>query len=568
MSKKSLNQEAAKTIAESTTDRGKAPGTPDDQPFYKLVKDQHGNLRDVTILQAGFVALLRRLGFRKYDVGEGFIIIRIVDNIIEQFHPHQLRGFIIRHFHHMPDDDLECPKPMLIEKLHRSLGTLTTDEKLSLLFDLDGKEEIVFVQDTIDKAYFFYQNGFVSVTRDSVTLHPYTQLPGAVWKDQVLKRDFTPMKMKEWEKGMYYAFANNVSGNIIDADGKESNPERLVSFMTITGYCLHKFFNTGLKMPIFLDARVSEFAEGRSGKSLHCKAMQAMLNADPDNSRQCIITDGKTFDPENRFKYEDLHIATRLYVIDDAKKGFPIDLFYNTVLDGFMRERKGEKEKVRIRCKPIITLNYTLAVNGGSSRDRVVELEFADFYSADRKPEQVHGCWFFRDWDAEEWARFDNFMLACVCDYLKSGIIMPATINLELRKLIDQTDSEQEFIHFMEDINVVHEKLYSKQELFKQFAQTTDEGKVTRSGFQWLKQKQFTAWLRLWAQYRPEFAGYRETRSNGQDYIAFFYNAPVQPESLEQQAKSTVIRLFAGKSGNVKPIVTEAAPELPDEPPY
>jgi len=226
-------------------------------------------------------------------------------------------------------------------------------------------------------------------------------------------RDFIARK---WEKGQYFEFANNVSDNYPKPKNPEerNNPERFAAFMTITGYCLHKFFDTKLKMPIFLDARMTEEPDGRSGKSLHCKALRQLMNANPDNGKQCVVIDGKGFDPDNRFRYEDLHLSTRLFVIDDVRKGLPIDLFFNAIVDGVIRERKGERDKLKVWCKVILTLNYTISIRGGSARDRVVEFEFADFYSVNKTPEMVHGCWFFRDWDATEWCRFDNFMLQCV----------------------------------------------------------------------------------------------------------------------------------------------------------
>ena len=281
-----------------------------------------------------------------------------------------------------------------------------------------------------------------------------------------------------------------------------------------------------------------------------------MLNADPENGKQCIIIDGKNFDPENRFKYEDLHVSTRVFVIDDVKRGLPIEMFFNSVVDGFMRERKGEKVKDRIWCKPILTLNYTLPIRGGSAKDRVIEFEFADYYSVSKTPEMVHGCWFFRDWDALEWARFDNFMLQCVADYLRAGIIMPDTINLEARKLLDETD--REFINWMEDFEIEHEKDYDKRDLFHRFAELDDHNKPTRSGFHWLKQRTFTNWLKDWAKYRPEIAGYREFRSGGKDMIRYFYNEPVHPDSLEQSGKSVTVKLFPEKAGRVVARATDA----------
>ena len=112
--------------------------------YFRIKTDADGGFKDVTILQTGFLSLLRRLGFRRYDVGEGFIITRITDNVIEQIYPHRLREMIVRYFTALPDEVAGCPRDALLEKLHRSLGTLTTDEKLSLLVDMsDDHGEMV-----------------------------------------------------------------------------------------------------------------------------------------------------------------------------------------------------------------------------------------------------------------------------------------------------------------------------------------------------------------------------------------------------------------------------------------
>jgi len=218
-------------------------------------------------------------------------------------------------------------------------------------------------------------------------------------------------------------------------------------------------------------------------------------------------------------------------LFDDVKRGFLIEDFFNAIVDGLIRERKGDVNKARIFAKILFTLNYTIQIRGGSAKDRVIEFEFADYYSSQLTPEMEFKMWFFRDWDAAEYQRFDNFMMMCVVDYLRLGIIMPDTINLEARKLRDETS--QEFINFMEDVQIEHEKAYSKKELWVKFLDMDDDFKPRNKDFQWLKQRMFTQWLKHWATYRPEYAGYKEHRSNGTDYIRFFENAPVTPEFLE-----------------------------------
>ena len=542
--KKQAAAAAAKQDTAATTNQAEEQNIYD---FFRVKNDAEGRFKEVQILQTGFLALLRRMGFRRYDEGDSYIIVKIRENIIEHLQPFRLREQVVKYFNALDEDYLEAehnlPKAVLIEKLHRSLGTLTTDEKLALLVPMDEDGgEIKIVEDSITTAYYFYQNGFVEVTRDGYRLRPYAELPGMIWKDQIIQRDFEVLKPADVETGVYWKFANNVAGN-----SKGDNPERFTSFLTITGYNLHRFFNTKLRCTIFLDSRMSDDPDGRSGKSLHCKAIREILNADPQNGRQMIPIDGKRYDPQNRFNLDQLHVSTRVVLFDDIKRGFSIEEFFNSIVDGLIRERKGDMNKARIYAKIIFTLNYTLSIRGGSAKDRVIEFEFADYYSSAYTPEMEFRQWLFRDWDDAEYQKFDNFMMMAVVDYLRLGLIMPDTVNLEARKLRDETALE--FISFMEDLAIEHEKSYSKKDLYAKFVDLGEDGKPRYKDFAFMKQRTFTNWLKYWAQYRPEMAGYKEYRSNGTDFIRFFYNAPINPEYLE----GVPATLFPGKSEQCVP---------------
>lgn len=529
--------------------------------FFKVQSDGAGNFKSLTILQSGFRDLLWRMGFRRYDLGSGdFIIIRVEQNIISEYKASDIIPFVTRYVRSLDEGDLleQFPfkgiKGELVEKTTRAIGTLTAPDKLAALVDMEATDtDLKVVEDTQDTAFYFYKNGFVEVSRTGgIQLRPYAELPGYVWKDQIIPRNFKKMKPAEYESGVYYQFACNVANNWAKPDGKRNDPDRFAAFCSITGYCLHRFFKTKLKTPIFLDARQSDVPDGRSGKSLHTKGLRMMLNADPESGRQCVIIDGKEFNPDNRFKYSDLHTSTRLFVIDDVKRGIPIEMFFNAVVDGFVQEIKGVAANRRIWCKLILTLNYTVKIEGGSARDRVVEFEFADYYSSTKTPEMEFGHWFFRDWDNDEWAKFDNYMIGCLYDYLLGGLIEPNTINLNARKLLDQTHDS--FICFMEDLEIEHERAYSKKDLFRKYAEVGDDGKAHNLDVaKFLKPKMFTTWLRWWAQYRPEMAGYREHRSSGSDFITFFYNEPVSAHLLATDAASATLKLFPEKSGKVTP---------------
>lgn len=528
--------------------------------FVRVKKDDQGIVRDLSILQSKFIELLRGMGFRRYDIGEAFVIVRIQNNIIEECPLHRVREIIMRHLYGLDKDVLgDIPRDMLIEKFYRSMTTLTNLDKLAMLVTLDQDDTALDIaKDQLDRALYFYRNGFVEVNREGYRLRPYDELPGLIWKDQILQRDFVKLTAAEVENGDYWKFANNIADNYIDKEsGKRHNPERFISFCTITGYNLHRFFETKLRCTVFLDSRVTNDDEpdGRSGKSLHCKALSLILNSDARNGKACVIIDGKRYDENNRFNLDELHMNTVLAIFDDLKRSFSIENFFNSIPDGMVRERKGDLNKVRIMAKIIFTLNYTLKVHGGSAKDRVIEFEVADYYSEKFSPETEFGRWMFRDWDAEEWARFDNFMMQCVYEYFRLGVLLPSTINLDVRKL--RNDTAPEFINFMQDLTIQHLQTYKKKDLYNLFLEEIKVGadNQRRDELKFMSQRIFTKFLRLWAQYRPELAGYCEYRSNGNDYIRFFENMPVPNAEMLEGAV-----LFPHKS---KHVAVEAKPEPP-----
>lgn len=554
---KSLNQKAEMTATAAPTSAAPPAAAEHVYDFFKAKKTADGDVKDAIIVHTGFIELLRRLGFHRYDIQDSFIIVRIKENIIEQIYLHQLREIVMRYLHQLPehievDTITIMPRSILIEKMYRSLTNLTSETVMALLVSMDGHgNDIKLVEDTIDKAFYFYKNGFIECSQKAGwKLRPYTELPGFIWKDQIIQRNFKKIGCVELEKCAYWDFMANVADNYINEKGERNNPDRFASLITITGYNLHRYFETKLRCSLFLDARVSDDPDGRSGKSLHTKGMRQILNANPETGHQMVVIDGKEFNEENRFKYDDLHVSTKLVVIDDVKRGLDIKQFFNAVVDGFVQELKGKERKRRIMAKLILTLNYTVQIHGGSAKDRVIEFEFADFYSNTKTPEMVHGHWFFRDWDADEWNRFDNLMMSCVSDYLQHGLIMPDTINLEARKLRDETN--QEFIDFMTDLNIVAGEKYDKKELFYKFADVDEDGRIRRAEVKFLNAKKMGVWLKLFATYRRDIAGMKETKSNCKYFIQFIFNEPTDAELLNGAV------LFPGKSDKCVPIVKPA----------
>ncbi|MFW5871611.1 MAG: hypothetical protein ACOCUT_00745, partial [bacterium] len=150
---------------------------------------------------------------------------------------------------------------------------------------------------------------------------------------------------------------------------------------------------------------------------------------------------------------------------------------------------------------------------GASARDRIVEFELAQHYSDQFSPEQEFKQWFFVDWKEKEWQAFDNFMVECIRLFLEHGLLTPKSLNLENRKLLNETN--QDFVDFIES-RLVHNpaqveneldgKVYicpgiafCKKSLHTNFLQEYPEYESDK----YLKKQQiFTRWLKAFAGYR------------------------------------------------------------------
>ena len=254
-----------------------------------------------------------------------------------------------------------------------------------------------------------------------------------------------------------------------------------------------------------------------------------MLNASKHASTFTELN-GKDFDVSDRFKYQELGIDTKLVHLNDVKRHFPFEELFNDITEGIKRQRKNESPAI-VYAKMGISTNLTIRIHGDSAKDRSVEFEMADYYSATVSPEKEFGEWFFRDWSKEQWHQFDNFMLHCVQCYLQDGLRSPKAINLNVRKLKEETCKE--FIVWMEDRNIKHNDEFDKKTTYEWFMRDH-----TTHGFEsWLKQRIFTNWLKLYAEFHEDYSGYKERRSNGRDFIR--YQKHTRSAGEEQQLSLT-----------------------------
>lgn len=502
----------ANELLNGTTELTSEIETPEFIEFYDLVDKKDGSTQ-VKVNYLKLVNLLKQMGFRRYDIGLTSFLVRITDNVVEEVTSQDIVDAFEEYLNKFPDNLPDgVMRDMVMNKMYQGLGTYFSSHILSRLKD---ENPIVFNNHTQHSAFFYYQNGYARVTRDGVELLPYADLENKIWKNQILQRNFKLMTSPEWEDSAFVQFVKNIANNWSKRpDGKTNmpDPKRYEVFKTIMGYLLHGYFEGKLKAIIFTDSRISEDPDGRTGKTLIFKAMGHMLNSNK-HSQTYSELNGKDFNVTDRFKYQELSLDTRLVHLNDVNRSFSFEQLFNDITEGIKRQRKNESPVI-VYAKMGISTNLTIRIHGDSAIDRSIEFEMADYYSASISPEKEFKQWFFRDWDEKQWHQFDNFMMSCVSDYLRKGLLRPQAINLNIRKLQEETSIE--FVKWMNDKEIGHGDELIKKDTMIEFVRDH-----STSGYEWLKQKTFTVWLRLYGEFHPEYRGYKERRTNGNDYIQY-----------------------------------------------
>lgn len=473
--------------------------------LYKAKKDQDGNVKDLIIQHIAFLALIKTFGIRRFDLDNGFIFVRVEDNVIEEVSRTNIQDIFFLFLKSLPyglPEDVS--REFLLEKFTKSPENFFSDTKLSLM-DAETQD---FCKDDSKAAYIFYKNGFVKCMDGGYSLHQYRELNGLVWKRQILKRDFDPVPMVYTNMDslpVFVQFIKNVCGEKTD---------RFNSFCSIIGYILHDYFEGKLKAVILSDSDITNNTNGRTGKTLFAKAIGKI-------SPLCEMN-GKDFDPEDRFKYQDVMLADRLVHLNDIKQSLSIEKLFNDITEGISVQKKN-KQPFRKRVKFILSTNKTLKIEGASAKDRVIEFEFVNHYGESFSPRDEFGKWFFGEgWTTQDWSEFDNFICYCLTLYLKEGLILPSQINLNRKKLLESTN--EDFVDYIEervkDGRIKANEIICKNDIRNDFINSYPDYK-----HELMDVRKITQWLRNYANLSGYFAQNNprqdEKAANGKKYFVF-----------------------------------------------
>lgn len=282
------------------------------------------------------------------------------------------------------------------------------------------------LKDTKENCFLYYKNCIVNITKEGRSVMSYSEIDSGVWRDQVINRDYFPIDHHPSE---YRQFMWKISGQ---------NEEKYKAFQTVIGYLLHSYkTNSNNKAIVFNDEVISENPNGRSGKGVFWNALKHL--------RKVQSLDGKTFDFNKSFPYQNVATDCQVLVFDDVRKNFNFENLFSVITEGITIEYKG-KDSIKLDVtespKIIITTNYTINGDSASFLARKYEVEMSSYFNDKYTPLHEFGHQLFNDWDQEEWSRFDNYMMECVQIYLEKGLVEMPLFNLAYRKLVNEISDE------------------------------------------------------------------------------------------------------------------------------
>lgn len=413
------------------------------QTFWE--KSDKGTIK---IVHFSFKKFLEDNGFFKYcpEGGKHYVFVKVTNNLIDHTSEKQIKDFILNHLIEL--DDLS------IYNYFADNVRFFRDEFLTLLSTVD----IYFIEDTKDSAYLYYKNCAVKITKGLIEPIDYIDLGGYVWKDHIINRNF---KICDDVGCDYKTFISNICAN---------DKSRVITMESTIGFMMHGHKNLSYCPAVILnDEVISDNPEGGTGKGLFMNALSQM--------KKLVVIDGKAFAFEKSFPYQLVSADTQILCFDDVKKHFDFERLFSVVTEGLTLEKKN-KDAIKIPFskspKIGITTNYAIKGSGNSFARRKWEIELHQHYNKNFTPLDEFGKHFFAEWDEDEWCVFDNYMTACLQNFLSTGLVKSAFVNLQIRQLSAETSHD--FIEWCglvegqqtnKPINVGQK--YIKQDLYFEF---------------------------------------------------------------------------------------------------
>jgi len=322
-----------------------------------------------------------------------------------------------------------------------------------------------FVEHTAHAAYIFYNDQAAQVTAQGIKAVNYADLPGYIWKGQIINRPI-PQPNQPKGRNVWARFIEKISGKIDPAGNWSADPARFKHLKAALGYLMHDFYDGKRRGVLLIDSSLEDSDNGRTGKTLLGKGLINALGPG------VVELNGKDFDTRDPKRYRLCALDTNLVILNDIRKGIPVDMFFNDITEGIQIHRNHE-EPFNKNAKLLFTTNQSLKIDGPSAKDRFYPFELSQYFSEKLSPAQEFDCWFFSaDWSAQDWAEFDLFMLECLQTWFANGFVKSESLVLEQKTILDHFGAE--FKEYMEEITDIKQNVMIKPTPNKIFGKGTE----------------------------------------------------------------------------------------------
>lgn len=346
----------------------------------------------ISISREKVYAVSTGLGFRLYDGN----LYQLDGKLI---HSRGDREFydIVKSYIHVDDvallEDI-CNKYESFIEIH---GRFTI-ERLPIIKD----EEIIF--DRKDVCFKFYKDKYLHITRDKVVELEYDVLDKLVFANKVQDRPY-----RFGTGGKYIDYLNNA----VELGKNRDHVQAVV------GYYAHDYNDETMGYMVILIEKCQDPKDGgRSGKNIFCKLLKYTTTVCDKAGSQTKL-DQNTFQTWN---------GERVFSISDLPPNFDLTYFKNISTGGFVLKKLFKDEmNVPISKSPkiIFSTNYSFVCSDGGLASRVIAVEFTDFFKKMGGVDRYYnGTYFPNDWNEDDWAGFDWFVISSVQKWLASGCKM------------------------------------------------------------------------------------------------------------------------------------------------
>ena len=434
----------------------------------------------IRVVHIQFKQFLEDSGFYKYcpEGGKNYVFVKVTNNLIDHTSEKEIKDFVLNHLLELDD--------IGVYNYFADNTRFFKEEFLSMLSTID----IYFIADSKDTAYLYYKNCAVKISKDGVSTLDYLDLGGYVWNDHVIDRNFVMCGVSD--NFDFKKFVSNING------GDEG---RIKSMESTLGFLLHGYKNLSFCPAVILnDEVISDNPEGGTGKGLLMNALSKM--------KKLVVIDGKSFAFERSFAYQLVSADTQILCFDDVRKHFDFERLFSVITEGLTLEKKN-KDAIKIPFakspKIALTTNYAIKGAGNSFARRKWELELHQYYTKEYTPLDEFGKLMFGDWNDDDWCEFDNYMIGCLKNYLRTGLVKSKFVNLKIRQLSAETchefiewcglvDSQERNVMLQTDVRLYKNELYSN--FVDEYPDYGPRGRMS------ISRTKFYRWLVSYAMYK------------------------------------------------------------------